>query len=154
MKIGVLGLGYVGMANLAVLLSVGHEVVGYDIDAQKIEGLEKGTYRIPEYDIDKAIRKKFGKVRFSSDVSSLKGLDAYILALPTPEGEGGSCDTSYIDGAIEDLYHVLDKETDTFLIVRSTVPVGFANKTSSKLKKPKNPYHFNAGIRARRLNIL
>lgn len=137
MKIGILGLGYVGMANLAVLLSIGHEVVGYDIDIEKIEGLEKGTYRIPEYDIDKAIRKKFGKVRFSSDVSSLKGMDAYILALPTPEGEDGSCDTSSIDRAIENLYNVLDKETEAFFIVRSTVPVGFASKTALKLKNPK-----------------
>ena len=137
MKIGVLGLGYVGLANVGVLASIGHQVVGYDINKDKVLSLSQGSYPFDDRALEKAVREHKDRISYVSDVVSLKGMDAYILALPTPEKEDGSCDTSYMDAATESLISVLNPSDTVFLIIRSTVSVGYASNLRNKLKNPK-----------------
>ena len=134
MKIGILGLGYVGLANAAVLINEGHQVVGYDINEEKVSSLSKGNHPFDESVLSEVFERKANKILFTTQIEELKGLDGYILSLPTPEKEDGSCDVSYINKAIEDLLPLLPKEMVSYLIVRSTVPVGYADALIEKIE--------------------
>lgn len=137
MKIGVLGLGYVGLANVGVLASIGHQIIGYDIDSDKVRLLSDGAYPFDDHLLKEALRTYKDRVRYTDDICSLKWMDAYILALPTPENEDGSCDVSYMDEAITSLLSVLGSNENVILIIRSTVSVGYALKLGNRLKNPK-----------------
>ena len=137
MNIGILGLGYVGLANAAVLLKEGHRIVGYDINVDKVRSLTDGTYPFDEGILSEVFQRKANKVLFTTDIKELKDLDGYILSLPTPEKEDGSCNTEYMDEAIRNLLPLLPKETVSYLIIRSTVPLGYAKKLVEKIQNPK-----------------
>ena len=136
MKIGILGLGYVGLANAAVLINEGHQVVGYDINEEKVNSLSNGSYPFDEGVHSEVVERKANKLLFTNHIEELKNLDGYILSLPTPEKEDGSCNVSYMNKAIEDLLPLLPKEMISYLIVRSTVPVGYADTLQQKIKNP------------------
>lgn len=137
MKIGVLGLGYVGLANAAVLLKEGHTAIGYDINAEKVDSLNKGTYPFDEGVLAEVFQRKANKILFTTNIEELKNLDGYILSLPTPEKEDGSCNTEYMDEAINRLLPLLPKDMVSYLMIRSTVPLGYAKNLIEKIQNPK-----------------
>ena len=83
-RIGVVGLGYVGLP-LAVAFGARHDTVGFDIDHPRIQALRDGHDRNHEVDDDEfaaAVR-----LRFSSDAEDLRDRDVYIVTVPTPIDE-------------------------------------------------------------------
>ena len=66
MKIGILGLGYVGLANAAVLINEGHQVVGYDINEEKVSSLSKGNYPFDESVLSEVFERKANKILFTT----------------------------------------------------------------------------------------
>jgi UDP-N-acetyl-D-glucosamine dehydrogenase len=95
-KIGIVGMGYVGLP-LALLFSESKfAVTGLDIDAEKVKSLNSGNsyiYRIPESEIQAARTQGFGA---TSDYSQIAGLDVVIICVPTPLNEYREPDLSYI----------------------------------------------------------
>ena len=95
-KIGIVGMGYVGLP-LALLFSESKfAVTGLDIDAEKVKSLNSGhsyIYRIPENEIQAARAQGFGA---SSDYGQIAGLDVVIICVPTPLNEYREPDLSYI----------------------------------------------------------
>src|SRR5262245_13257773 len=95
-KIGIVGMGYVGLP-LALLFSESKfAVTGLDIDAEKVKSLNSGNsyiYRIPESEIQAARTRGFGA---TSDYSQIAGLDVVIICVPTPLNEYREPDLSYI----------------------------------------------------------
>ncbi|AFL87572.1 nucleotide sugar dehydrogenase [Terriglobus roseus DSM 18391] len=96
-KVGVIGLGYVGLPLSLLLSEAGITVQGFDIDGSKVSQLEQGTsyiYRIPSTEIERARSQGF---RATSDFSLISEQDAIILCVPTPLTEHRDPDLSFIE---------------------------------------------------------
>ncbi len=126
MKIGVIGLGYVGLATLASLLNHGHEVVGYDIDKDKISMLSNGKDPLGEPRIMSVIKKYKKNVIFTDKPEELRKLEVIFICVNTPEGENGQADLTALNEVIDQA--VIHASIDTLFIIKSTVPVGTTRK--------------------------
>lgn len=136
-NIAVIGTGYVGLVTGTCLAETGNNVICVDIDKDKIAKLRKGTVTIYEPQLDVVFERnlKQGRLHFTTDLKeAIDASELIFLALPTPPGEDGSADLSYILGVSEDIGHLL---TDSYKIIidKSTVPVGTAEKVHKALAK-------------------
>ena len=94
-KIGIIGLGYVGLP-LALAFSDKFPVIGYDVDAKKSKMLKQGKSYIDDIS-DKAVKEGLGNgFRIAEDYSKLRECDAIIICVPTPLDKRGYPDLSYI----------------------------------------------------------
>ncbi len=96
-KIGVIGLGYVGLPLSLLLSEAGFKVTGFDIDEKKITDLESGRsyiFRIPETEIQEARHQGF---RATTEFAKLSDQDAIIMCVPTPLTGHREPDLSYIE---------------------------------------------------------
>ncbi len=96
-RIGVIGLGYVGLPLSLLLADAGFRVTGFDIDTRKVEDLQAGRsyiYRIPAEEIQQAKTQGFAA---TSDFAGLRDQDAIILCVPTPLTGHREPDLSYIE---------------------------------------------------------
>jgi UDP-N-acetyl-D-glucosamine dehydrogenase len=96
-KIGVIGLGYVGLPLSLLLSDAGFKVTGFDIDTKKVADLEAGRsyiFRIPQEEIQTA--RKQG-LQATTDFSLLTDMDAIIMCVPTPLTEHREPDLSYVE---------------------------------------------------------
>jgi UDP-N-acetyl-D-glucosamine dehydrogenase len=97
--VGVVGLGYVGLPLAVALSQAGHTVVGFDTNAEIIGSLTHANSHIQDVsDAQLAAMVERGG-RFSADESSLKGLDFYIICVPTPLGVDGHPNLDYVRDA-------------------------------------------------------
>ena len=136
MNIAVIGTGYVGLVTGTCLAETGNSVICVDIDEYKVEKLKNGVIPIYEPHLDNFFQRNISQKRLSFTTSLKEGIkDAQFifLALPTPPGEDGSADLSYILGVAENLGKILDDYK--VIIDKSTVPVGTAAKVSAAIKK-------------------
>ena len=136
MKIAVVGSGYVGLVTGTCFAETGNEVICVDIDATKVERMRNGEIPIyePHLDVlfDRNIRE--GRLSFTTDLASAVHASQFIfLALPTPPGEDGSADLSYVLRVADDLGKIM-KEYKV-IIDKSTVPVGTAEKVHAAVAK-------------------
>lgn len=146
MNITVVGTGYVGLVTGTCLAETGNNVICVDINAEKVKKMQEGVIPIYEPHLDVLFHRniKAGRLTFTTHLEeAVKGSKIIFLALPTPPGEDGSADLSYILGVAKDLGKIIN---DYKVIVdKSTVPVGTADKVRevviASLKE--NP-HFNA----------
>jgi UDP-N-acetyl-D-glucosamine dehydrogenase len=96
-KIGVIGLGYVGLPLSLLLSEAGFKVTGFDIDAKKVTDLEAGRsyiFRIPATEIQSARQQGFSA---TTDFAHLSEQDAIIMCVPTPLTEHREPDLSYVE---------------------------------------------------------
>ncbi|PDH47810.1 MAG: UDP-glucose 6-dehydrogenase [Bacteroidetes bacterium MED-G20] len=136
MNIAVIGTGYVGLVTGTCLAETGNSVICVDIDEDKVEKLKNGVIPIYEPHLDNFFQRNISQKRLSFTTSLNEGIkDAQFifLALPTPPGEDGSADLSYILGVAENLGKILNDYK--IIIDKSTVPVGTAEKVSAAIKK-------------------
>lgn len=129
MKIAVIGTGYVGLVTGTCFAETGNTVICVDIDSQKVERLKKGEIPIYEPHLDVLFERNLreGRLVFTTDLpSAVKDAEIIFLALPTPPGEDGSADLSYVLGVADQLGKII---TEYKVVVdKSTVPVGTAEK--------------------------
>jgi UDPglucose 6-dehydrogenase len=129
MKIAVVGTGYVGLVTGTCLAETGNDVICVDIDASKVEKMKSGIVPIYEPHLDVIFERniKQKRLKFTTDLeSAVKKASIIFLALPTPPGEDGSADLSYVLGVADQLGKII---TDYKVIIdKSTVPVGTAEK--------------------------
>ena len=120
-RVCVVGLGYVGVPTAAVLAGHGMEVIGVDIDRERVETINSGASPFDEPGLDSLV----ADVVASGALSARGGpapADAFIIAVPTPIREDRSPDLSYVRSAIDNLAPVLGK--GNLVVVESTCPVG------------------------------
>ena len=136
-RIAVVGTGYVGLTTGACLAHLGHTVVCADIDANKIAKLRDGIIPIVELGLAELVAEGMASGRLSFVVGSAeaaKNCDIAFLCVPTPQGEDGSADLSYVQRAAEEISAVLPFEA--IVVNKSTVPVGSTKVVEKALKRP------------------
>jgi UDPglucose 6-dehydrogenase len=136
MRIAVVGTGYVGLVTGTCFAETGNTVTCVDIDQVKVEKLINGQLPIYEPGLDHLFLRnlKEGRLHFTTSLEEgIKGASIIFLALPTPPGEDGSADLSYVLGVADKLGKILD--TYTVIVNKSTVPVGTADKVSAAIAK-------------------
>ena len=99
MKISVVGTGYVGLVSGTCFAETGNNVTCIDIDVEKIANMKKGIIPIYEPGLEELFRRNIeeGRISFSTNLADgIKNAEIIFLALPTPSGDDGSADLSYI----------------------------------------------------------
>jgi UDPglucose 6-dehydrogenase len=134
MNIAVVGTGYVGLVSGTCFAETGNNVVCVDIDKSKVEKMRNKQIPIFEPGLEVLFERNIneGRLHFTNDLKeAIKDAKIIFLALPTPPGEDGSADLSYILGVAEELGKIM---TDYKVIVdKSTVPVGTADLVTAKI---------------------
>ncbi len=103
-KIGILGMGYVGMPLAVVFAEAGFNVMGIDPDQRKIDMFNKGISYIQDVPTETVARlQKAGKLNMTADFAALKDMDAVSICVPTPLRHTGDPDMSFILSATEQL---------------------------------------------------
>jgi len=136
MNIAVIGTGYVGLVTGTCLAETGNHVVCVDINEDKIKKMQSGIVPIYEPHLDVIFERniKQGRLTFTTDIeTAIEKAKIIFLALPTPPGEDGSADLSYILGVADTLGKIL-KEYKV-IVDKSTVPVGTAEKVKNAIAK-------------------
>ena len=127
MNIAVVGTGYVGLVSGTCFAETGNNVICVDIDENKVNRMRNGEVPIYEPGLEVLFERntKQGRLKFTTNLAeAVKDAEIIFLALPTPPGEDGSADLSYILGVAKDLSKII---TDYKVVVdKSTVPVGTA----------------------------
>ncbi len=134
MNIAVVGTGYVGLVTGTCFAETGNQVTCVDIDERKVARMKQGEVPIFEPGLEILFDRntKRDRLKFTTNLAeAIKDAEVIFLALPTPPGEDGSADLSYILGVAKDLSHII---TDYKVIVdKSTVPVGTAEQVHAAL---------------------
>ncbi|MDF9391241.1 MULTISPECIES: UDP-glucose dehydrogenase family protein [Methylococcus] len=129
MKVTIFGSGYVGLVTGACLAEVGNDVVCVDIDAGKIERLNRGEVPIYEPGLDAITKRNMaaGRLQFTTDVELgvSHGLFQFI-AVGTPPDEDGSADLQYVLAVARSIGERMREYR--IVVNKSTVPVGTADK--------------------------
>ena len=126
-KIAVIGTGYVGLTTSIGLASLGHQVVGYDLDPTKVEMLQAGKLPIHEPGLGEILTAgiKSGNLQTTSILSeAVSDADFVFTCVPTPQDEDGSADLSYVISASAAMKDFL--KPGAVVVTKSTVPVGSA----------------------------
>ena len=137
LKIAVIGTGYVGLTTGACMAHLGHSVICADIDAKKIADLTNGIIPIVELGLSELVKEGISSGRLSFVVGAseaAKTCEIAFLCVPTPQGEDGSADLSYVQRAAEEIAGVLPFEA--VVVNKSTVPVGSTKVVERALKRP------------------
>jgi UDPglucose 6-dehydrogenase len=133
-RLSVIGCGYLGAVHAAAMASVGHTVVGIDVDAEKVAALAGGHAPFFEPGLDELLRAGLdaGTLTFSSDMSAAADADVHFIAVGTPQTASGAADLGYLDSALAALIPHLGP--DSLVVGKSTVPVGFAATAADRVE--------------------
>ncbi|WP_445155054.1 UDP-glucose dehydrogenase family protein [Arthrobacter sp. Hor0625] len=125
MKISVIGCGYLGAVHAATLASMGHTVVGIDVDAAKVAHLDRGAAPFHEPGLDELLRdcRAGGRLSFTTSFADAAGAQLHFLCVGTPQSKtSNDADLSYLVSAVEALVPFL--APGAAVVGKSTVPVG------------------------------
>ena len=143
MKIGVVGLGYVGIVTAAVLADQGHQIIGVDIDRNKILKLRDGKSVIFEPGLDELISRNHQRFTFTSNYDELKGTEVIFICVSTPDRDG-QINLDYVFSACDSIMNLGSKAT---VVIKSTVVPGTAGKVFERtgIKIVSNPEFLREG---------
>lgn len=124
-KVAIIGAGYVGLTTAACLASLGHDVTGADIDADRVARLNRGEIPILEDGLPELVAEGIAsrRLRFVvGAVTAVGNADFVFLCVPTPQADDGSANLSFVETAVREIAPKL--RPGTVVINKSTVPVG------------------------------
>lgn len=123
MRIGIIGLGYVGITSLAAFARDRHSVVGYEVNQTKLAHLEAGRTPISEPSVSDILRDNIDKISYRGDIDgSVNDLDCVLVCVGTPTDDCGRTDLSAIRSVVHELSCVCSSDVPIF--IRSTCPIG------------------------------
>lgn len=126
-----------GLTTGACFAHLGHEVVCADVDEVKVERLRRGEIPIVEHGLDRLVEEGLRAGRLSFVVGAANAVadaEVVFLCVPTPQGEDGSADLSYIESAAREISPHLAYES--VVVNKSTVPVGSTRVVERVLDRP------------------
>ncbi|MBJ6980677.1 UDP-glucose/GDP-mannose dehydrogenase family protein [Luteimonas sp. MC1572] len=129
MRVSIFGTGYVGLVTGTCLAEVGHDVVCVDVDAGKVERLERGVIPIYEPGLEPLVRSNHasGRLRFTTDAElAVAHGEVVLIAVGTPPDEDGSADLQYVLAVARTIGQYLERPA--VVVGKSTVPVGTADR--------------------------
>ncbi|PCE13507.1 UDP-glucose 6-dehydrogenase [Microbacterium sp. SZ1] len=135
MRMSVIGCGYLGAVHAAAMASIGHDVIGIDVDAGKVDALRRGSAPFFEPQLDELLRDGVatGRLRFSTDMADAEGAAVHFVAVGTPQvPDGHAADLRFVDAAVTSLLPHL--RPGDVVAGKSTVPVGTAARLSSAVE--------------------
>lgn len=136
MNLAVIGTGYVGLVTGTCFAETGNDVTCVDVNEEKVKLLREGKLPIYEPELDTLFHRNVerGRLRFTTHLEeAVKDADILFLALPTPPGENGTADLSYVLGVAEQLGKII--KGYKIIVDKSTVPVGTAEKVREAIAK-------------------
>jgi UDPglucose 6-dehydrogenase len=137
MRITVLGTGYLGAVHAAAMAEIGHDVLGVDVDAAKIEVLAAGRPPFYEPGFSEVLARNVnsGKLRFSTSLAEAAEFgDVHFVCVGTPQAHGSdAADLRYVHAVIDGLAPHLQR--GTLVVGKSTVPVGTADQLAARLAR-------------------
>ncbi|MFC2135577.1 UDP-glucose dehydrogenase family protein [Bacteroidota bacterium] len=138
MRLSVMGSGYIGLVTGTCFADMGNNVICVDNNKEKLQKLNNNEVPIYEPGLSTLFERNFREKRlhFTDDVKyAVENSDVIFLCLPTPQGEDGSADLSYVLSISEKIGEILTNNDDYKIIVnKSTVPVGTSIKIKEILK--------------------
>ncbi|MBD1593417.1 UDP-glucose/GDP-mannose dehydrogenase family protein [Arthrobacter sp. S1_S22] len=132
MRISVIGCGYLGAVHAACMAKLGHEVIGIDVDNQKIDALSAGSAPFYEPGLEELLKnvQDTGRLTFTTDMSAAAGSAVHFVCVGTPQKKGeNAADLKYVDAAVESLLPFLS--AGDVVVGKSTVPVGTAGRLAT-----------------------
>jgi UDPglucose 6-dehydrogenase len=144
MKVGVVGIGYVGLVTAACLADSGVDVICVDRDAQRIKDLEEGVIPIYEPGLSEVVKRtrSSGRLQFTTSLpQAVQESLVLFIAVGTPSAEDGSADISAVLQVAGDIAEAMDGYR--ILVVKSTVPVGTCRQVSAIVAaRTKHPFDY------------
>src|SRR5690242_19094375 len=140
-KVAVIGAGYVGLTTGACLADLGNEVAIVDVDEQKVAMLRRRQVPFYEPGLSELVERnaRAGRLTFTTSYGdAVPGAEFAIIAVSTPEGEGGEADLYYVEAAGASIAQAMDGPL--IVVNKSTVPPLTGDMVSEVLKKH-NTHH-------------
>jgi UDPglucose 6-dehydrogenase len=134
-RLTVIGTGYLGATHAASMAELGYDVLGMDVDENKIAALTAGELPFFEPELQPLLRKHLesGRLRFTTSYREAAEFgDVHFVCVGTPQQAGSAAaDLRYVDAVIEGLTPCLDH--DALIVGKSTVPVGTASRLAGRI---------------------
>jgi UDPglucose 6-dehydrogenase len=133
--ISVIGCGYLGAVHACAMAELGHDVIGFDVDADRVAALTAGSAPFYEPGLDELLGRglESGRLRFSTDPADLEDASIHFLCVGTPQAPGEDhADLSYLEMALESLLPAL--AAGDIVVGKSTVPVGTAAGIAERVR--------------------
>lgn len=140
-RLTVIGTGYLGATHAAAMAELGFEVLGVDVDPEKIDRLGRGILPFHEPELPELLTKHLtsGRLQFTTSVEEAGAFgDVHFIAVGTPQKDGeGGADMTYVDQAVTAV--AMAATRDCVIVGKSTVPVGSARRLQSLVESVKRP---------------
>jgi UDPglucose 6-dehydrogenase len=136
LKVSVIGTGYLGATHAACMSSMGHEVIGIDVDTGKIAELNSGKVPFYEPDLEELLQREIasGRLSFSTNITKAADADIHFICVGTPQSADSlAADLKYVDAALDAIAPVA--KPGSLVVGKSTVPVGTAARLRERLLK-------------------
>jgi UDPglucose 6-dehydrogenase len=136
LRISVIGTSYLGAVHAAGMAEFGHQVIGIDIDADRVKTLNAGQSPIYEPNLEPMLERhtSSGRLRFSTDYSQIADwADVHFICVGTPQAASGAADLSQLESVLTGLAPLLTRPT--LIVGKSTVPVGTAARLRQRFRE-------------------
>ena len=143
MRISIFGLGYVGTVTMACLARDGHQVIGVDVNAEKVATLASGQSPIAEPGLSDLLARaaQQGSIRATTQVrEAVAASDVSLISVGTPSRANGEPDLSFVERVCREIGQAVHaKGTSHTVVVRSTVPPGTTTRCAAILRDLSGP---------------
>ncbi len=131
-QVCVVGLGYIGLPTAIIAAEAGFQVVGFDVDSERVARINNGDPVIKEPETYEKLQFVLGTDYFKA-TDTFMPADTYVIAVPTPIKNDKTADLSFVYQAVDQIATHLKK--DDLLIVESTIPVGSTRAIAQYLQE-------------------
>lgn len=137
MRLTVIGTGYLGATHAACMAELGHDVLGVDVDPDKVAALQAGRVPFHEPGLEDLLARHTasGRLRFTTSYAEAARFGrVHFVCVGTPQrADSGAADLRYVDAAVDGLRAHLG-DAPALVVGKSTVPVGTADRLAERLQ--------------------
>jgi len=132
-KIGVIGLGKLGLPLAVTLGSAKYNVVGFDKSHELIHNLQTGSFSSLEPGINECLKSKSQTISFSANMSDLKECTLLYIIVPTPSDKSGKFSSQHVEDVISEIARLFhDSLVDRYVVIVSTLMPGETRRISNE----------------------